>query len=128
MPVNNLLAPAGWIITRNENPLIPEPGTTILIGQAKSGKACCVAWVNKARVLRTIDNLMPKDGYWEAIVKDGSKYYVVTVWETKSANGKRAIAGDVEIGRRSARAASGKGGKWDGNMSSTWGAEANPGG
>lgn len=124
---NYLLAKEGWKITRNENPLIPEPGTTILIGRCKNGKACSVAWMDKTKVLRTIDNLTDKGKYWQAIVKDGPKYYVVTVWETKGANGQRAIAGDVEVGRKSAKGESRKGGR-EGTMSSTWGAEANPGG
>ena len=123
---DHLLAPEGWRITRNNNPLIPAPGTTILIGRSKSGKACSVAWVDKSMALRTIDNLVDKGDYWEAVVKNGSQYYVVTVWETQGSNGKRAIAGDVELGRRSLR--SSKKGGWEGTMSSTWGAEANPGG
>ena len=125
-----LLAPGGWKITRNENnknPLIPEPGTTILIGRCKSGKACSLAWVDRSKVLRTIDNLVDKGKYWEAIVKNGPQYYVVTVWETQGKTGRREIAGDVEVGRKSAKGASKKGG-WEGTMSSTWGAEANPGG
>jgi hypothetical protein len=119
---NHLLAPQGWRVTRCNKPLIPEPGTTILIGRSKNGKACSVAWVDKSMALRTIDNLVDKGGYWEALVKNGSQYYVVTVWE----EGEHKIAGDVEPGRRSTRA--GKKGGWEHDMSSTWGAEANPGG
>ena len=123
---NPLLVTEGWRITRNPHALMPEPGTTILIGHSKSGKACSVAWVDKAKTLRTIDNLVERNGYWEAIVKNGSQYYVVTVWEARGENGRRAIAGDVELGRKSTMASK-KGGS-DGSMSSTWGAEANPGG
>lgn len=123
---DHLLAPEGWKITRNQNLLIPEPGTTILIGRSKNGKSYSVAWLDKqSKVLRTIDNLMNKGEYWEAVVKNGPQYYVVTVWEIPGDKGKRKIAGDVELGRRSAR--SGKRG-WGGSMSSTWGAETNPGG
>src|SRR5687767_41370 len=101
---NYLLAPGGWKITRNKNSLIPEPGTTILIGRCKNGKACSVAWVDKSKVLRTIENLVDKGDYWEATVKNGSQYYVITIWETAGTAGKREIAGDVEVGRRSAKA------------------------
>jgi hypothetical protein len=135
--ISHFLAPEGWRISFKDPKsaicakLLPKPGTTLLIGRSKTRGACTVVWMDdSSKNLRTLDNLVSKGAYWEAIIRDGKKYFVVTAWKGTSKDGKPTIAGDIEEGRKSklaARAAALKPGT-ELTTQGTWGAETNPGG
>jgi hypothetical protein len=136
--ISHFLAPAGWRINfRDPNNtictrLLPKPGTTLLIGRSKTDGVCTVVWMDdSSKKLRTVEKLVCKGAYWEAIIQDGKKNYVVTAWKGTSKDGKPTIVGDIEVGRKShklaASAAALKPGK-DLTTQGTWGAEANSGG
>ncbi|HWN44630.1 MAG TPA: hypothetical protein VNW71_20570 [Thermoanaerobaculia bacterium] len=136
--ISHFLAPGGWKIDFKDpknavcTKLLPKPGTTLLIGRSRKRGACTVVWMDDSSGnLRTLDNLVCKGAYWEAVIRAGNKYFVITAWKAKGTDGTPRIAGDIEEGRKSnklvARAAAWKPGT-DFNTQGTWGAEANPGG
>jgi len=137
--MSHFLAPGGWRINfRNPKNaictrLLPKPGTTLLIGRSKTVGACTVVWMDdSSKSLRTVEKLVCKGPYWEAIIQDDKKkFYVVTAWKGTSKDGKPTIAGDIEEGRGSklvAQAAAAWKPGTDFTTQGTWGAEANPGG
>lgn len=137
--MSHFLAPGGWRINfRNPDnaactKLLPKPGTTLLIGRSRIEGVCTVVWMDEgSKKLRTVEKLVCKGAYWEAIVQDEKKKsYVVTAWKGTSKDGKPTIAGDIEEGRRSklvAKAAAALKPGTELTTQGTWGAEANPGG
>ena len=129
---SHLLEPGGWRMTYKESKnkvcseLLPDPGTTILIGQPRTGKGCSAVWIDRKGKLQTI-SILPVDDHWEAKVKYEGKSYVITVGVRPGANGKPAIGGMVKPAASSRTAPIRKPpGELD--SQGTWGAEANPGG
>lgn len=133
--ISHFLAPEGWRINFKDpknaacTKLLPDAGTTLLIGRSRTGGACTVVWMDSgSKNLRTLDKLVCRGPYWEAVIRSGRKYFVVTAWKAPSRNGTPRIVGHIEEGRKSklaVRAAALKP-ETDFNMEGTWGAEANP--
>ncbi len=133
--ISHLLKPGGWRMTfkdsKNEvcSEVLPDTGTTILIGLPTKGKGCSAVWMDRNGVLRTIPNFVLKKDHWEATVKYEKDSYAVTV---DVVNGARpVITGKVlklQKGRSNSSAGIRKppGDPWE--VQGTWGAEANPGG
>ena len=134
--ISHFLAPGGWKIDFKDpsnlgcTKLLPDTGTTLLIGRSKTDNVCNVVWMDRSKALRTLNNLVCKGPYWEAVIQSGKQYYVVTVWKGKTQKGRARISGDIELGRKSKLAA--KAEAWrpgtDFEAQGTWGAEVNPGG
>jgi hypothetical protein len=128
---SHLLEPGGWRMTYRESKnkvcteLLPEPGTTILIGQPRTGKGCSAVWVDRKGKLQTI-SILPVDDHWEAKVKYDGKNYVITVDVRPGTNGKPAIGGMVKPANSKTAPILRPGGGLE--AQGTWGAEANPGG
>ncbi len=129
---SHLLEPGGWRMTYRESKnkvcsaILPDPGTTILIGQPRTGKGCSAVWVDGEGKLRTISIVQVGD-HWEAKVKHEGKSYVITVGVRPDTNGRPTIGGLVKPATTSRTAPIRKP---PGPMEAqgTWGAEANPGG
>ncbi len=129
---SHLLEPGGWRMTYRESKnkvcteLLPDPGTTILIGQPKTGKGCSAVWIDRKGKLQTI-SILPVDDHWEAKVKYDGKNYVITVSVRPGTNGKPAIGGMVKPAPNT-RTAPMRKPPGELEAQGTWGAEANPGG
>lgn len=125
-----LLQKGGWRMTYREpknrlcSELLPEPGTTIVIG--RKGKGYTAAWMTSAGTLQTV-NILPKKSEWEARVKRDGRSYVITVGmnAAPAAKGPLKISGLVKETSRAAVIRP-PGGKEE--AQGTWTAEANPGG
>ncbi|HEX5720150.1 MAG TPA: hypothetical protein VF179_28595 [Thermoanaerobaculia bacterium] len=137
--ISHLLRPGGWRMTfknsKNKvcSELLPDTGTTILIGLPSKGKGCNVVWMDRKGVLRTITNFVPKEDHWEAKVKYENDNYIVTVGEKPVAGASTppAIVGNVlkvQGGRVTASAGKIRRPPDPYEVQGTWGAEANSGG
>lgn len=131
--ISHLLRPGGWRMTFKDSKnavcseVLPETGTTILIGLPPKGKGCNAVWMDRNGILRTIPNFVLKKDHWEATVKYEKDSYAVTV---DVVDGSRpVITGKVlklQKGKAAAPGSVRKQDPWE--VQGTWGAEANPGG
>lgn len=128
---SHLLKPEGWrmLFRKSENQvcaeLLPDPGTTILIAQSRTGKGCSAMWIDRKGMLKTVA-ILPVEDHWEAKAKYNGQSYVITVAVNPGVNGRPTIGGLVKVRPSKASSIRKPPGGWE--AEGTWGAEANPSG